>query len=121
MSNLGDDELSLIFHWINDSNNRNSFSLVCKRWLRARVKPICLFGSLNPILSKVFYQNSQFYAHLNQRGFSAMPISNLWPKHDIKYRFFMLISNKNVKILMMLVMMVFVLLQMGVQSFLKFH
>ncbi|ESR47516.1 hypothetical protein KPL70_012421 [Citrus sinensis] len=40
MLTLGDDELSLIFHWINDSNNRNSFSLVCKRWLRVRVKPV---------------------------------------------------------------------------------
>ena len=34
MSTLGDDELSLILNRINDSNDRNSFSLVCKRWLR---------------------------------------------------------------------------------------
>ena len=50
-----------------------------------------------------------------------MAISNLWPKHDLQFRFFMLISNKHVKILKMLVMMVFVLLQMGVQSYVKFH
>lgn len=38
MSTLGDNELSLIFHWINDSNDRNSLSLVCKEWLRVEVE-----------------------------------------------------------------------------------
>ncbi|KAH7524175.1 hypothetical protein FEM48_Zijuj06G0091300 [Ziziphus jujuba var. spinosa] len=34
MSKLGDDELSLILNWVNDRNDRKSFSEVCKHWLR---------------------------------------------------------------------------------------
>lgn len=34
MSALGDDELSIIHDCLNDQNDRNSFSLVCKQWLR---------------------------------------------------------------------------------------
>ena len=56
MSTLGDDELSLIFHWINDSNGKNSFPLVCKRWLRVEgetrlsiwvIEPNCLQSFLS--------------------------------------------------------------------------
>ncbi|KAJ4708080.1 F-box/LRR-repeat protein [Melia azedarach] len=34
MSRLGDDELSLILNYINDPEDRSSFSLVCKQWCR---------------------------------------------------------------------------------------
>lgn len=34
MSNVSDDELSIILSYINDKTDRNSFSLVCKQWLR---------------------------------------------------------------------------------------
>lgn len=34
MSILGDDDLNLILNWVYDPNDRKSFSLVCKQWLR---------------------------------------------------------------------------------------
>lgn len=73
MSTLGDDELSLILN-LDQRLKWQKLTLSC---LHAMAKSWGSVGSLNQILSKIFYANSQIYAHLIQRSFSAMLISKL--------------------------------------------